>query len=349
MAMTSRDDVLLFLTLLRQVLRSRLPLPEALRMMGSETGLAGLHVEAMARRIEEGGSLSEAMRERAHVFPSPVPELVAAGEAAGRPAETLDRAIALVSTRERTLRHVRAALVYPGLVLALVVVLVAANSVFDPIGSLEVRAGTGSLVDDHAWYLVLVHALSHHPLARAVLLALTFALALAAVVIVAGGGRSATRDRLLLNAPVVGRLHRLSAATGFASALGELLESGVPVDRAIEQALPACGNLWCARELKRRLAGVRDGGGLTAHLALPGVFPASLTWRLASGEERGTVPRALLDAAEAYAMELEIASTRLARVVEPLAMLAVGVAAVIAAWIWFLPYQRALTGLGGAW
>jgi len=153
--------------------------------------------------------------------------------------------------------------------------------------------------------------------------------------------RTVSRDRALLNLPVVGRLYRLAVATKITRALGALLAGGLPVDRSVEAAIPAAGNAWAESELKARLSGVRDGETLSISLSLPGIFPPSLSWRLAVGEERGSLPEALECAADAYEQELEVGSGRLARMIEPAGMIVVGLVAMLAVWMWFGRFQIA--------
>jgi type II secretory pathway component PulF len=64
-----------------------------------------------------------------------------------------------------------------------------------------------------------------------------------------------------------------------------------------------------------------------------------LTWRLAVGEARGTFADALAEAADAYEDELEVRSARVARLIEPAALVLVGVLAATA--VYWLQLSRA--------
>jgi len=334
---TSRQDgLLLFLALLKPVLRRNLPVGEAFRRMRGERWIPDATLEAMARELDEGCGLAEVMGGHPTFFPAPLPALLLVGERSGDPAGALERAIQLMRRDLLRRRQVASALVYPGICLLLILCLAALFVVVDPVGmarQIELATGESS---PGAWLI--------HPLVlRLVVVAAVVGAVLAMRSLFSSRSRTARKDRMLLNLPVVGRLYRLSAAAAFTRSLGALLACGLPVSSALESAAPSSGNSWIEAELRRRLARVNDGEELAQALTLPGVFPPSLTWRLALGIEQGQLPQALDDAASAYGQDLAAYAGRLARTVEPAAIMAVGVIACVVIWLWFLPLQQIVT------
>lgn len=351
-------DLLLFFLLLKPVVRRNLPLGESLRRMVGEGGLPRGLLEAMARELEEGRRLSEVLAARPVIFPQPLPALIAAGEEAGDPSSAVDQCVRLVRRRCRSRRHLQAGLLYPAICLALTLGMLAGQALLDPFGPLRrsfLEAGHGTPAS-HArpkyfallsgWDNALAAAgdlFLHNAAAR---LALGLALASAAVLLwsLFRGPRSVRKDRFLLNLPIAGRLYRHAAAAGFTGALGALLSRGCRLETALAAAIPATGNLWVERELQRRLARVRDEGTLAANLSVPGVFPPSLSWRMALGEERGDLGAALSEAAASSERDLEIEVGRLARTIEPAAIIFVGLVAMVAVSM-LLGLQSALLAL----
>jgi general secretion pathway protein F len=317
---------MLFWTLLRPVVQRGLPLSEALRAMRGEGGDAEV-MDAMAREVDEGSQLSETLERRPEIFPAPVPALIAVGQRAGDMTAAIDHCIRLSGHRMRLNGHLRAGLVYPTICLLLVlgisIVHVFLTST-EPFGDFLSRAFRRPPT-----FPFLAEALG-------ILVALgATAMAVGMWLLFFSPNRTVSKDRALLNLPVVGRLYRLSVAASFTRALGALLDGGIPIDRAVKAAIPAAPNAWARSELTERLAGVEDGESLSDALSLPGVFPPSLRWRLAVGEERGTLPEALRGAADAYEEELAVCSGRLARMVEPAGVIVVGLLAMLVVWLWF--------------
>jgi len=318
-----RTDVLLFFTLLKPMLRRDLPLGEGLRAMRGDGGMPDDLLASMASEIDDGAALSEAMERRPESFPAPLPALVSLGERTGDTASAVERCIDQSRRRVRATGHVRAALVYPGICLALVVGLVLLHIVLLPPGILDQALSPPRSV---LRSMVSVAVRFVAPAGAA-------AMATAVWLIFVRTARVPWTHRARLNAPAVGRLYRLSAAAGFTRALGALLAAGLPVDRAVLAAIPSAGNVWVEDQLRSKLLRVRDGQALSRALSLPGVFPPSLTWRLAVAEEKGALPEALQGAASSYEQELEVYSGRLARLVEPAGMIAVGLLAMLVVWI----------------
>lgn len=305
--------ILLFVVL-RQAVRRGVPLGDALRSTAGETDVPADVLAAMAREIEDGHPLSEALERRTGYFPAPLPALVAAGERAARLDETLDRCVAYLRRRERTRSRVGAALVYPGLCLAMLAAVAVLHAALDPTGAFA--------------RLYPPYSTGDAPLAAVWLRwGLTAALAAGVATALVCRLRPDLRDRVRLDLPLTGRIHRLVATAGFTRALAAMLERGAPIDHAVESSLPCTGNRWVEARLRERLGAVRDGTGLARGLTLPGVFPPSLTWRLSAGEAHGDLGGALTAAADAYEDELDVRSGRLARLVEPIGIVAVGVVA----------------------
>lgn len=321
-----RDDPRLVLLLLRLSLARRL----GDRPRGTPRSL-----EEAVRALEDDGGPAAALRERARAFPAPVPALLDAVERGADPDRCLGAAIDLLGERRRLRGRVRGALAYPALCLLAVVAVTVLFLALDPLwGFLGAGEAFETITtrETAGPRRALATALAPAPVRWGLVAALVAGPALALGRLAGRGGAAAARRRL--DAPLLGRLERLSAAAGFARALAELLDAGLPVDRAIGAAIPAAGNAWVEERLRERLAGVVDGGELAEALALPGVFPASLRGRLRAGCREGALPDALRRAAAAYAADLELYGARVARLVEPLAILGVGVLAMIAVWIW---------------
>lgn len=340
------EDLLLFFTMLRPAVRHDLPPGEAITMMKGESTLPETILDRIAADVGDGSTLSEAIGRHPDLFPAPLPAILAVGERSADPAGSIDRCIELLQRWTRVRRTVQAAVIYPGLCLSLVGGLLLIHLFLNPLGSMWSAVPHRGAVIGFWRFWGSIGKLIPKPVTRffsehspfgtvslVVAAVLFLLLAWAVWTIFLRGKRSARRDRILLNLPLVGRLYRLAAASGFLRAIAVLLAHGLPADRAFEEAMPAAGNRWIERELRRRLAVLRDGGRLSSCLVLKGLFPLSLELRLAVGEENGELPRAVADAADGFEESLELAGGRLARMMEPLALILVGLVALLCIWM----------------
>lgn len=343
--------LLLFFTLLKAAIRRSLPLGETLRRLSTESDLPAADLLAMAHEIDDGRSLGKAMESRPDLFPPPLAALMMAGEAAGNPLPAVEQCLEQVRRSVRTGRHIQAALVYPGICLALAMVMMILlgflqnpatlqSSLFsavdqdpgEPVIKLRASPPAPQAVPRWRWEVLA------SPFLRAVLVLLPIGLFIA-VWVLFRGERTPRRDRAILNLPVVGRLFRWSAAAAFSRSLGGMLASGVAVDRAVDQSIPSAGNAWVESMLRERLANVRDGGSLVASLTLPGIFPPSFAWRLAAVEGGREPGQVLLEAAASFEEEAEAGAERLIRSAEPLAMVLVGAIAIVVTFLYLSPMR----------
>ena len=98
---------------------------DALALLGEESDRSGRELlEAMARQVDDGDSLSAAMR-AAGRFPAYVCGLIEVGEASGRTEEALSALSRYYEDRVRMDRRVKSALLYPAVMLAVMLIVIA--------------------------------------------------------------------------------------------------------------------------------------------------------------------------------------------------------------------------------
>jgi general secretion pathway protein F len=152
----------------------------------------------------------------------------------------------------------------------------------------------------------------------------------AAVILYRRYGRSEAmrgrEDRVLLRLPLAGPLLQRLILARFARVLGLLLASGVPVIRAMEIIGEVVVNREYRAVLSQVTAELIEGGSLSAGLARSPLFPPLLTHMIAVGERGGTLEAMLAKAGKAFENEFEGAVARGMALLEPLLVLAMGVA-----------------------
>jgi general secretion pathway protein F len=139
-------------------------------------------------------------------------------------------------------------------------------------------------------------------------------------------------DRLLLRAPIAGRLARDVAAARFTRTFGTLLANGVPLITALGMAADAVGNRAASAAIELATLSAKGGDGLADPLERSHVFPARAISLLRLGEENATLGAMALRAADIHDQSARLLLQRLVALLVPVITIVMGaaIAAIIA-------------------
>ena len=275
-------------------------------------------------RLAEGAPLARALAEEPQVFRASYVAMVAAGEASGALDRVLQRLADFLERQEELQRKVSGALAYP-LLMAVV-----GSGVMLFLLTFVIPKITGIFADNKAALPFLTVALLT---VSSLLRKGWWLLVLLGVGLVYGYQRLARqetflarRDRWLLKIPVVGGLLQTLALARFARILALMLSSGVPLLRALEISAEAVVNRAYRAVLAEARTIVAEGGTLSGVLHRSLLFPPLLTHLIAVGEQSGTLEASLETAGQSFEREFEATTGRAMALLEPLLVLAMGVA-----------------------
>ncbi len=136
----------------------------------------------------------------------------------------------------------------------------------------------------------------------------------------------ALMDRLVLKIPVVGKIIRKFYYSTMARTLGSLLEGGVPLLTALDMTGRVLNHTLFQRAFERAARDVTEGGDLSKTFASSGVLPGMIVYMTAIGEKSGQLPEMLLKVADTYEREFNTSVERGLALMEPLLILAMGMA-----------------------
>ena len=132
-----------------------------------------------------------------------------------------------------------------------------------------------------------------------------------------------------LKLPVLGRLARGYNAARFASTLAMLAGAGVPILKALQAAAETLSNRAMRADAMDALVRVREGAPLASAMAGKKRFPGLLAMFARLGEQTGTLPAMLGRAASQMGAEVQRRAMALATLLEPLLIVAMGVAVML--------------------
>ena len=124
-------------------------------------------------------------------------------------------------------------------------------------------------------------------------------------------------DEFRLKIPILGKVHHMDACSQFANTLGMLMASGLPAMRAIEITGRSMSNSFLGSKVKQAAYDVRDGFRIGDSIRNKDCFPSLLTEMTAIGEESGSLESTLQVVGEYYDNEVDVATERATKLLEP--------------------------------
>jgi len=318
------DALSLFVQQLAALLAAGLPLERALAALadGAPTLAQQQLLASLRAEVKAGASFAHALGQQPQQFDASLRSVVAAGEQGGQLAAVLQRLADDLQQRQLLRQRLLAAALYPAIVtlFALMVVLFLMTYVVPQVAQ-AFADGQRSL----PLLTVLMLAASDALRAWGWLAALL--LAVAAGALIWARQRPALRLRLdtaWLRLPLLGPLARGYNAARFAATLAMLTAAGVPVLRALHTAADTLNNQALRADALAALVLVREGAPLAHALAAHPRMPPLLVLFARLGEQTGQLPAMLERAAEQIGADVQRRALRLATVLEPLLIIAMG-------------------------
>lgn len=273
-------------------------------------------------QLAEGASLARAMAAEPAIFNESYVSMVAAGEASGALEVVLEKLAEFLEDQAATRSKITTALAYPVLM-----VVVGTGVMLFLLAFVIPRIVTVFENSKAALPMITIMLIKVSGLLRTWWWALLAGVAVVVILYKQLGRREEMRrykDRLLLRLPVFGALRRQLVLSRFSKVLGLLLNSGVPVIRALE----ITGEVVVNREYRSFLTQVREeliqGGSLSASLNRSPLFPPMLVHMIAVGERSGTLEAMLIKSGAAFERELDASVSRMMTLLEPVLVLGMG-------------------------
>jgi type IV pilus assembly protein PilC len=274
--------------------------------------------------VEAGLLLSDALARHPKVFGPLYVAMVRAGETGGVLDECLIRTADQLEKDAALRRQVRAAMVYPALVISFAVAVLLAlvaflipvfEGVFKQFPDGHLPALSQFMVNfshllTHRWYVMLV-----------------------VVVIIVGSFLSFKRskwgrphwDAFKLRIPMkIGDVVQKVAIARWSRTLSSLTSAGVPIIQAIEITGKTAGNAVIDRSMDEVITSVKSGHTIAEPLRECAAFPPMVAHMVGVGEETGALDTMLSKIADFYDDEVSAAVKALTSILEPVMIIFVG-------------------------
>jgi|LGVE01.1.fsa_nt_gb type IV pilus assembly protein PilC len=302
---------------LHTMMYSGLPIVTALDILKDQTTHKQFKkvIQTVYDNIQKGMTLSEAMMLHTDVFPITMIFLIEAGEASGTIDSILDR-LAIDFDKEHKIKNqIKAAMVYPIILIVAVIALLVFMLVFilpNFIGMFESSGvelpgitlmviGLSESLTGY-WYYYLTVILTGFILIKILKAAPRFKI---------------LTDEFKLKMPIFKKLFTLIVTTRFTRTLSTMLFSGVPLLQSLENCSRAIGNVYVSEKITYVVNEVRRGSSLAQPIKEIHVFPRMVDSMINIGEESGALDDILIRTTEYFEEELEITIKKMVQLFEP--------------------------------
>jgi type IV pilus assembly protein PilC len=316
-------ELAVFTRQLSTLLRAGMPLLRGLEVLARQERNQAFRrvLEALAGAIRSGGTLSESMAQHPRVFDRLYLNMIRAGEAGGVLDVVLDR---LARFKEKSLQlkgKITSAMVYPIIVMAVAVTILAGLLVFVVPKFKRIFADLlkgAPLPPLTQLVLTVSDAVKNHYL---VAIAIGVALWIGLKMFTRTPRGLQLIDTAVVKLPLFGELFLKGIIARFGRTLGTLLSSGVPILPALLITRDTCGNARVARAITEVHDRVKEGAPVARPLETTKVFPPMVTSMIDVGEHTGQLPEMLGKVADIYEDEVDNAVAGLSSLIEPILIL----------------------------
>lgn len=322
----SLQEKVLFARHLAIMARSGLPLLDSLNMLKKQSRSRAMKkiLERLSGDINNGQFLADSLEQFKSIFGPLFIDIIRVGEASGILSENLNYLAEELKKKQELRRKVIGAMIYPAVVLVATFGITGLLTVFIFPKILPVFASFNVNLPFSTRLLIKISNLMTHyggwVTLGLFLMVIAFWLALKMPAI------RFFYHRLVLHAPIFGKLVKAVNLSNFCRTLGLTLKSGVQAVQAISITAGTLTNLVYKKELQTMGEDLARGESICKYLGEHEyIFPPMVGQMVSVGENTGNLSETLLYLAEFYEAEVNDFTKNLSNVLEPLLMVIMGV------------------------
>jgi len=317
-------DVTIFSRQLASFVKSGVPILRGLSIISEQAENPAFRqiLGEIRNEIKEGSSFSGTLKKYPKIFPPLYVAMVNSGESSGNLHEVLLRIADYRQKQEAIVSRVRSALAYPALM-----TLVGGGTIFFMLTFVMPRLMRiftrmeQELPGPTKFLLSISSALQHGWV--------WMLLGVIVIVVLVRRGQKTRAQRvfmshLKLRMPVLGPFYYKSELAQFRRTLELLIQSSIPILKAIKVAVPILDNTVIQDELMSSYKDLEEGSSFGKSLAHSNIFPKFMTSLIIVGEESGRLDEAFGEIASTYERDTDEAVKVMTSLLEPVLILVMG-------------------------
>ena len=264
-------------------------------------------------KLQQGQTLSDALKEQGKAFPDILIQMVRSGEASGNMQDTMMVLNNQFTNDNKIKNKVKSAMTYPVIlgIVTIVVLLIVYTAVLPSFFSMsegmelslktEINIIISKFIMSY-WYALLIGIL-------VLILIIVSLLQLPKV--------KYQFDRFKLKMPIIGKLMKIIYTSRFARTLCSLYSSGISIVNAMVIVKSTIGNKYIETQFDNSIKAVRNGEALSVAIGMIDGFDIKLTSSVYIGEESGNLEDLLSSLADDFDYEAMLASEKMVAILEP--------------------------------
>lgn len=317
-------EKVIFMRQLSTMISAGLPLSQCLEILEAQATNPKFKkvLTGVSDDVQGGMGLAQSFRRNGEAFDEITVNLLEAGEESGHLEEILRRLADELEKQKALQDKVRSAFIYP-VVIFIVVILVVALLVFVLVPAMEdIYADFGA---ELPFVTRLLISISGGAIKYWWVIVTTLAAAGIGIKYYLDTPKGKRNfDRLLLKSPIFGSLMVKIQVTQFTRVLSLLLKSGLSIIEALKLTAGALSNELFRETVLAAKSEVEKGSSMAAPIARSEYFPLIVSQMIAVGEESGEIDGILAKLSEYYNSEVEVMTSNLTTLMEPLILVLVG-------------------------
>ncbi len=330
-------EKVVFMRQMATMVGAGLPLTRALEIMEQqiENGAFRKIITQVKSSVEAGISLSDSFRQAGEVFDDVSLNLIEAGESSGNLDAILSKLALELEESKKLGDKLRGALIYP-IIILVVIIAVVAMLMFVLVPSMaEIYADFGA---ELPWVTTFLINMSNFAVKYWWIIIVVFSVVgFGGKVYLDTPGGSRNKDKIMLKLPIVGVIVSKMQLAQFTRLLALLLGSGLSIIRALELTAQSLSNQMFRDVVMASRDDVEKGGSLAIPIARSEYFPLIVSSMIAVGEETGELDSVLNKVAEYYKDEVDVATSNMSTVLEPLFLIVMGLVIAFIALAVYMP------------
>ena len=311
-------DVAIFSRQVATMLSSGVNIVTAIEAMEDQSEDKGFKnvLKDVKKKVEQGGALSEAMKEHPKAFPNILCTMIEAGEMTGDTDNTFERMADYYDKENKMKQKIVNATIYPSILIIVSLLAISALMIFAipkfisifeemqvPLPLLtKIVLSVGDGMKSY-WYIVAFIILG---------------LVIGYKTYYSSKKGGIVIDRIKLKIPVIGDILTFAAISRFSRTLSSLLEAGVSMISSLEITKKVVLNKYIMSELDVVVENMKTGERLSDNLKNIKIMPKIFPVMVKTGEESGKIDYMLLKVAELYENEVDMRVSRINTIIEPL-------------------------------
>lgn len=280
-------------------------------------------LKEVRKKVEQGTTLSTAMKENTSAFPGLLCTMVEAGEMTGDTDSVFEKMADYYDKENKMRQKIVNATIYPSILVIVSLLAISGLMIFAipqflsifeemqiPLPFItKLVIGSGSVMKSY-WYVIALFIL---------------------IVIVgykmyyASENGGVIIDKIKIKIPAIGEILLNAAIARFSRTLSSLLEAGVSIIPAIEITKKVVLNKYMIRSMDNIISSMRTGESLSDNLKNIDIMPKIFSVMVKTGEDSGKVDYMLLKAAELYENEVDLRVSRINTIIEPVIIVCLAV------------------------